>query len=176
MCYANIYFNHYFTDITDIHHVFNYDFPANIEDYIHRIGRTARGSASGKSHSFFTEDNFGVLKDLISVLKKTNQQINPELYSLIESAPGKFYKPQKRYNYNTSFGRNKSFYGNKMSYSHNRYNDERMSYGKSRYNDERMSYGRSRFNDERMSYGKNRFNDERTTSKYGKQRMNYVSS
>lgn len=106
-----------------------------------------------------------MLKDLISVLKKANQQISPELYSLIESAPGKFSKPQKRYNYNTSFGKNRKFYGNKMSYGRNRFDD-----------DERMSYGRNRFDGERMSYGKNRFNDERNTGKYGRQRMNYVSS
>ena len=29
-------------NVHDISTVFNYDFPTNIEDYIHRIGRTAR--------------------------------------------------------------------------------------------------------------------------------------
>ena len=34
-------------DIKDISLVVNYDFPSNLEDYVHRIGRTARGGAAG---------------------------------------------------------------------------------------------------------------------------------
>lgn len=29
-------------DVHDITHVFNYDFPRNIEEYVHRVGRTGR--------------------------------------------------------------------------------------------------------------------------------------
>ncbi|XP_054717086.1 uncharacterized protein LOC129226500 isoform X2 [Uloborus diversus] len=72
-------------DITDIDHVINYDFPLNIEDYIHRIGRTARGNASGVAHSFFTSENSGVVRDLLSVLKAAGQPIPPELLSMSPS-------------------------------------------------------------------------------------------
>jgi ATP-dependent RNA helicase DDX5/DBP2 len=41
-------------DVKDIRYVINYDFPNNIEDYIHRIGRTGRAGAKGKSYTFFT--------------------------------------------------------------------------------------------------------------------------
>lgn len=41
-------------DIADIEHVINYDFPGSAEDYIHRIGRTARVAASGVATSFVT--------------------------------------------------------------------------------------------------------------------------
>jgi ATP-dependent RNA helicase RhlE len=41
-------------DISDIEHVINYDFPHNPEDYVHRIGRTARVEASGLATSFVT--------------------------------------------------------------------------------------------------------------------------
>jgi ATP-dependent RNA helicase RhlE len=41
-------------DISDIEHVINYDFPHNAEDYVHRIGRTARVDASGLATSFVT--------------------------------------------------------------------------------------------------------------------------
>lgn len=71
-------------DITDIRHVVNFDFPTNIEDYIHRIGRTARGTSTGVSHSFFGRENAGLLKQLFAVLKKSDQEINPDLYSLAE--------------------------------------------------------------------------------------------
>ena len=41
-------------DVADIEHVINYDFPHSPEDYIHRIGRTARLAASGRATSFVT--------------------------------------------------------------------------------------------------------------------------
>ena len=41
-------------DISDIEHVINYDFPHNAEDYVHRIGRTARVDAHGVATSFVT--------------------------------------------------------------------------------------------------------------------------
>jgi ATP-dependent RNA helicase RhlE len=44
-------------DVTDIEHVINYDFPHTPEDYVHRIGRTARVEASGRATSFVTRDD-----------------------------------------------------------------------------------------------------------------------
>jgi ATP-dependent RNA helicase RhlE len=41
-------------DVADIEHVINYDFPHSPEDYIHRIGRTARLTAPGRATSFVT--------------------------------------------------------------------------------------------------------------------------
>jgi ATP-dependent RNA helicase RhlE len=41
-------------DVADIEHVINYDFPLSPEDYVHRIGRTARVEASGTATSFVT--------------------------------------------------------------------------------------------------------------------------
>ncbi|MFH0964381.1 MAG: DEAD/DEAH box helicase [Planctomycetota bacterium] len=41
-------------DIADIEHVINYDLPQVPEDYVHRIGRTARVAASGRATSFVT--------------------------------------------------------------------------------------------------------------------------
>lgn len=39
-------------DIPNVSHVINFDTPQNYEDYIHRIGRTGRGGASGQAHTF----------------------------------------------------------------------------------------------------------------------------
>lgn len=39
-------------DIPNVSHVINYDQPATYEDYIHRIGRTGRGDATGKALTF----------------------------------------------------------------------------------------------------------------------------
>ena len=42
--------------IPDVTHVFNYDLPQVAEDYVHRIGRTARAGASGTAISFACEE------------------------------------------------------------------------------------------------------------------------
>jgi len=42
--------------IPDVSHVFNYDLPQDPEDYVHRIGRTARAGAEGDAISFGCED------------------------------------------------------------------------------------------------------------------------
>ncbi|MBF6647886.1 ATP-dependent RNA helicase RhlB [Methylobacter sp. BlB1] len=42
--------------IPDVSHVFNYDLPQDVEDYVHRIGRTARFGASGEAVSFICEE------------------------------------------------------------------------------------------------------------------------
>ncbi len=42
--------------VPEVSHVFNYDLPQNAEDYVHRIGRTARAGASGDAVSFACEE------------------------------------------------------------------------------------------------------------------------
>src|SRR5690606_15054857 len=42
--------------VPDVSHVFNYDLPQDAEDYVHRVGRTARAGASGDAISFGCED------------------------------------------------------------------------------------------------------------------------
>ena len=44
------------TDVKDIGYVINYDMPNQIEDYVHRIGRTARAGATGTAISFITPE------------------------------------------------------------------------------------------------------------------------
>lgn len=50
--------------IPDVTHVFNFDLPQMAEDYVHRIGRTARAGASGEAHSFACEDTAFYLPDI----------------------------------------------------------------------------------------------------------------
>ncbi|CAI4049937.1 hypothetical protein SKDZ_14G2100 [Saccharomyces kudriavzevii ZP591] len=66
-------------DVKGINYVINYDMPGNIEDYVHRIGRTGRAGATGTAISFFTEQNKGLGAKLISIMKEANQNIPPEL-------------------------------------------------------------------------------------------------
>jgi len=73
-------------DVTDITHVINYDYPNTSEDYVHRIGRTARSNRKGVSHTFFTRDDMAQARDLIRVLKEANQEIPDQLHSLVDLA------------------------------------------------------------------------------------------
>lgn len=54
----------------DVKYVINLDLPTQIEDYVHRIGRTARGGTSGTSYSFVTKKNASLAKDLVKVSVK----------------------------------------------------------------------------------------------------------
>ena len=54
--------------IPDVSHVFNYDLPQNSEDYVHRIGRTARAGASGDAVSFACENYVYSLMDIESYI------------------------------------------------------------------------------------------------------------
>ena len=57
-------------DIADIEHVVNYDFPRSSEDYVHRIGRTARVEASGRATSFVTRADRRYVVNLETMLGK----------------------------------------------------------------------------------------------------------
>jgi len=55
-------------DVANIGHVVNYDLPNTPEDYIHRIGRTARVKASGRATSFVTSDDHIQLRAIEKLL------------------------------------------------------------------------------------------------------------
>ncbi len=46
-------------DVPDVTHVINYDLPENYEDYVHRIGRTGRGTKTGHALTFVEEGTMG---------------------------------------------------------------------------------------------------------------------
>jgi ATP-dependent RNA helicase RhlB len=50
--------------IADVSHIFNYDLPQDPEDYVHRIGRTARAGAEGDAISFGCEEYVMSLPDI----------------------------------------------------------------------------------------------------------------
>ncbi|KAG0138361.1 ATP-dependent RNA helicase ded1 [Tuber indicum] len=62
-------------DIPNVTHVINYDLPTDIDDYVHRIGRTGRAGNTGIATAFFNRGNRGVVRDLIELLKEANQEI-----------------------------------------------------------------------------------------------------
>ncbi len=57
-------------DISHVAHVINYDLPRDPEDYIHRIGRTARAGAKGQALSFVTPEERGAWKKIERLLPR----------------------------------------------------------------------------------------------------------
>ncbi|CAG9314497.1 unnamed protein product [Blepharisma stoltei] len=66
-------------DIPDIDNVINFDTPNYIDHYVHRIGRTGRIGKSGKAFSFINSRNQSIFRDLMSLLRESNQEI-PEWF------------------------------------------------------------------------------------------------
>lgn len=72
-------------DVKNIKNVIIYDFPETCADYINQIGRTARAGADGIAHVLF--DRFtdrSQAKELISILKATEQDFDDELVQISE--------------------------------------------------------------------------------------------
>jgi len=80
-------------DVKDINCVINYDFPQDIETYVHRIGRTGRAGQKGFSLSYWNSSNSRLARDLISILKETNQEIP----SFITEETESFFSPSMRF-------------------------------------------------------------------------------
>lgn len=77
--------------IPDVSHVFNFDLPQLAEDYVHRIGRTARAGASGEAHSFACEDTAFYLPDIEAYTGKSL----PVAKITAELLPSELQRPQR---------------------------------------------------------------------------------
>jgi ATP-dependent RNA helicase DeaD len=64
-------------DVKNISHVINYDMPNDIETYIHRIGRTGRAGASGKSITLVTHEE---IQDLLRIENFVKVKIEKQKY------------------------------------------------------------------------------------------------
>jgi len=73
--------------IPAVSHVFNFDLPQDAEDYVHRIGRTARAGASGDAISFACEDTAYYLMDIEAFIGKSIPagKIEPEMLATLKS-------------------------------------------------------------------------------------------
>ena len=62
-------------DVEGISHVVNFDFPPQVEDYVHRIGRTGRAAAVGHAISFITGDD----RDAVRALERRTGRVVPRM-------------------------------------------------------------------------------------------------
>ncbi|XP_025405946.1 probable ATP-dependent RNA helicase DDX43 [Sipha flava] len=66
-------------DINDITVVINYDFTKDIEEYVHRVGRTGRAGKTGRAITLMTRRDWSKAKELVEVMEKSGQDVPPEL-------------------------------------------------------------------------------------------------
>jgi len=63
-------------DVEGITHVVNYDVPTDPEDYVHRVGRTARAGAHGNAVTFVTAGDLGNFKTLQHHLGRAIERVH----------------------------------------------------------------------------------------------------
>ncbi len=71
-------------DIKELPHVVNYELPNVPEDYVHRIGRTARAGSTGAAISLVSPDEVSYLRDIEKLLKRKIDFIEPPKFEIKE--------------------------------------------------------------------------------------------
>lgn len=69
-------------DIEKLPHVVNYELPAAAEDYVHRIGRTARAGQAGEAISLYCDDEQRQLRDIEKLLKTRIDRVTRPGYEI----------------------------------------------------------------------------------------------
>lgn len=73
-------------DIPHVKHVINFDLPSDIEEYVHRIGRTGRMGNLGLATSFFNDKNRNMVRDLVELLQEAKQELPKWLEAIASEA------------------------------------------------------------------------------------------
>nr|KAF6461724.1 DEAD-box helicase 43 [Molossus molossus] len=97
-------------DVHDVTHVYNYDFPRNIEEYVHRVGRTGRAGRTGVSITLITRNDWRVANELINILERANQSIPEELVLMAERYKANKLKKEGEKKLGRPQGKPKKFY------------------------------------------------------------------
>lgn len=78
-------------DIPDVQHVVNFDLPNNIDEYVHRIGRTGRCGNTGSAVSFYDPEADGQLARSLVTILSTVSCINTEPFISLITCKEYFY-------------------------------------------------------------------------------------
>uniref|UniRef100_A0A8D1WKP8 RNA helicase n=1 Tax=Sus scrofa TaxID=9823 RepID=A0A8D1WKP8_PIG len=97
-------------DVHDVTHVYNYDFPRNIEEYVHRVGRTGRAGRTGVSITLITRSDWKIAGELIHILERANQSIPEDLVEMAERYKANKLKKEMEKKLGRPQGKPKKFY------------------------------------------------------------------
>jgi ATP-dependent RNA helicase DDX3X len=124
-------------DISNVRHVINFDLPHDIDDYVHRIGRTGRAGHDGFATAFFNDKNSNIASDLVTLLEETGQVVENWLLEM-----GRRYSTRGGSNYGGKRGRGGR--GNAPQARNNNVNYNYSSGGGSNNNGDGGNYGSSK--------------------------------
>jgi ATP-dependent RNA helicase RhlE len=74
-------------DIKELPYVVNYELPNVPEDYVHRIGRTARAGSTGQAISLVSPDEASYLRDIVKLLGRDIPALPLPAFAVTEAAP-----------------------------------------------------------------------------------------
>ncbi|KAM9059895.1 putative ATP-dependent RNA helicase DDX43 isoform 3-T16 [Megaptera novaeangliae] len=97
-------------DVHDVTHVYNYDFPRNIEEYVHRVGRTGRAGRTGVSVTLITRNDWKIAGELINILERANQSVPEDLVAMAERYKANKLKKEMENKWERPQGKSKKFY------------------------------------------------------------------
>lgn len=96
-------------DIKNVSHIFNYDIPKTVEDYTHRIGRTARFGKEGETISLLSKEDHEHFRKIIQVID-VKRCLVPQ-----DFVPRKVFQRRERYASRESSHRFPKRFGNRRS-------------------------------------------------------------
>lgn len=125
-------------DIPNVTHVVNFDMPSDVDDYVHRIGRTGRAGNSGLATAFLNDSNIGIARSLIDILLESGQEVPVWLEEMAERAQmtsrrggrgrfgGKDFRRENSRVERKAFNSGRSSDNSRMSESYSRNNHENV--------------------------------------------------
>ena len=134
-------------DVPHIEHVINYDLPQMAEDFIHRIGRTARAGSKGIALSFVTKGDFSKWKEIQKIL---NPEKNIKSQHRSKNKNSKQLNGKKRVDDKKSTFKKKSNY--KKSFSKKSSDQSEKNYSKDKKS--RKFYSEKREDNKRPTFKK----------------------
>lgn len=82
--------------LNHVEFVVNYDFPGNLEQYVHRCGRAGRDGRPATVYSFFTRNLEPLAGGVVSLLEAHGQWVDPNLRAMVTDTPTRRERPSKK--------------------------------------------------------------------------------
>ena len=165
-------------DISTLSHVFNFDLPFQIENYLHRIGRTGRAGAKGLAISFISPREEQLLHKIkkhtgLPIECKTIEGLEPKNKSSKGQSKPRFprgFKEKRNFRDKKSFGEKKSFrdkkaFDDKSSAQEKGPFEERRSFGKKSFGEKKSFRDKKAFDDKSSAQEKGLFEEKRSFGK-----------
>ncbi len=139
-------------DVNDLAMVINYDLPNEAENYVHRIGRTARAGKSGKAYTFCSEQD---VYNLPAIERYIEMQIPAKVaypeQMMEDKSAGIYIKTEYQHDDDDFHGGHR-----RESYRHSEKRGERYEHGK-----KRSDFNSKKERDDKKPYKRNSFNDKK---------------